>query len=149
VLEGLMIGRVVGPCLLPPVEERHRRRNEKLHALTSAKRMATKPNDVLGLSDLKCVTETADALVAVGLAKRVGGGWRCALNGNVLFEGENKIVTTGTFDAIEVPKLKVHQAEPSKPANAMFEDIMFDDDLIAKMMANILSHGMTLADISG
>jgi hypothetical protein len=70
-------------------------------------------------------------------------------DGNVLFEGENKIVTTGTFDVIERPKLKVHQAEPSKPAAAMFEDIMFDDDLIAKMMANILSHGMTLADISG
>ena len=323
--------------MLPPVEERHRRRNENLRALTGAKqwafkRMAMKPNDVLVLSDLKCVTETADALVAAGLAERVGGGWQCALNnfgvqdvltwcklyqldsliyvplgivsarqpggpehyvrctnhnalsnvleilpiqgfpgvnskplyarharqeewvlteasesdraklrekgffldeispldelpieaqmvtasiflrhakpvpsesmsdipalaerfaqadagmwaaahamargeeagrpvkvetrspnlagkitasaddGNVLFERENKIVTIGTFDVVDVPKLKVHQPEPFTPAAAMFEDIEFDDALIAKMMANIVSHGITLEDNSG
>ncbi|HEX3449455.1 MAG TPA: hypothetical protein VHS97_14455, partial [Isosphaeraceae bacterium] len=68
--------------MLPPVEERHQRRNEKCRALTSAKRwafkrMAMKPTDVLGLSDLKCVTEAADALVAAGLAEPVGDCWRC------------------------------------------------------------------------
>ena len=33
-----------------------------------------KPNDVLGLSDLNCVSESAHALVAAGLAERVGDG---------------------------------------------------------------------------
>ena len=29
------------------------------------------------------------------------------------------------------------------------DDIEFDDDLIAKMMANIVANGMTLADLGG
>jgi hypothetical protein len=51
----------------------------------------------------------------------------------------------------ERPNLKIHQPEP-EPVNkvhAVFEDIVFDDVLIAKMMANLASHGMTLEDISG
>ena len=33
--------------------------------------------------------------------------------------------------------------------HAVFDDIEFDDDLIAKMMANMASNGMTLADLGG
>ena len=33
--------------------------------------------------------------------------------------------------------------------HAVFDDIEFDDDLIAKMMANIAANGMTLADLGG
>ena len=47
------------------------------------------------------------------------------------------------------PTLKVHQPEPPKEVHAVFDDIEFDDDLIAKMMANMASNGMTLADLGG
>jgi hypothetical protein len=50
---------------------------------------------------------------------------------------------------IETPKLKVHQPEPAKKVHAVFDKIEFDDDLIAKMKANIASNGMTLADLGG
>jgi hypothetical protein len=57
----------------------------KLQALSSAKRsafkrMALKPNEVFSPSDLKCVTETADALVTARLAEQVGDGWWCSLD---------------------------------------------------------------------
>jgi hypothetical protein len=67
---------------------------------------------------------------------------------------ESMIVNDGKAEPkpkSERPKLKVHQPEP-EPVNrvhAVFEDIVFDDVLIAKMMANLASHGMTLEDISG
>jgi clan AA aspartic protease (TIGR02281 family) len=67
---------------------------------------------------------------------------------------ESTIVNDGKVEPkpkSERPKLKVHQPEP-EPVNrvhAVFEDIVFDDVLIAKMMANLASHGMTLEDISG
>ncbi len=85
-------------------------------------------------------------------------------NGNVLFEGEHEIVTIGVNDVItlkatiaadevavvaETPKLKVHQPEPEKKPHAVFDDIEFDDALIAKMMANIAANGMSLADLGG
>jgi hypothetical protein len=49
----------------------------------------------------------------------------------------------------ETPKLKVHQPEPEKKPHAVFDDIEFDDALIAKMMANIAANGMSLADLGG
>ena len=49
-------------------------------------------------------------------------------------------VTIG--EPAEKPKLKVHQPEPAKKVHAVFDDIEFDDDLIAKMMANIAANGM-------
>ena len=33
--------------------------------------------------------------------------------------------------------------------HAVFDDIEFDDDLIAKMMANMASNGMSLSDLGG
>ncbi len=50
---------------------------------------------------------------------------------------------------LETTKLRVHKPEPAKKVHAVFDDIEFDDDLIAKMMANIASNGMTLADLGG
>jgi hypothetical protein len=81
----------------------------------------------------------------------------------VLFEGENKIATVGINEVIKVvyeasaadaavaetPKLKVHQPEPEKKPHAVFDDIEFDDALIAKMMQNIAANGMSLADLGG
>ena len=48
-------------------------------------------------------------------------------------------------------ELKVYKPEPTLPpaTHAIFEDIEFDDELIAKMMANIAANGMTLADLGG
>jgi hypothetical protein len=55
------------------------------HAQRQAfKRMALHPDDVLKLSQLKCISDTADKLVAVGLAERVGHGWRCTVAGQEL-----------------------------------------------------------------
>jgi hypothetical protein len=55
------------------------------HAQRQAfKRMALRPDEVLGLGQMKCLTDTADALVAAGLAERVDGGWRCTVHGQVL-----------------------------------------------------------------
>ena len=52
------------------------------HAQRQAfKRMALHPDEVLNLAKLKCISDTADKLVAVGLAERVGLGWRCADGG--------------------------------------------------------------------
>jgi hypothetical protein len=45
--------------------------------------------------------------------------------------------------------LKVHQPEPEKKPHAVFDDIEFDDALIAKMMQNIGANGMTLSDLAG
>ncbi len=47
------------------------------------------------------------------------------------------------------PTLKVHrpEAEPVRKVHAVFDDIEFDDELIAKMMANMASHGMSASDI--
>ena len=47
------------------------------------------------------------------------------------------------------PKLKVHQPEPAKKVHAVFDDIEFDDDLIAKMMANMAANGISLSDLGG
>jgi hypothetical protein len=86
--------------------------------------------------------------------------------GNVLAQATNKIRTLGVNDTITVnptvsvdggepvklgPKLKVHKPEPTPPpaTHAIFEDIEFDDALVAKMMANIAANGMTLADLGG
>ena len=83
---------------------------------------------------------------------------------NVLFEGENKIVTVGIDDVItlnasiavedaavvaETPKLKVHQPEPEKKVHAVVDNIEFDETLIAKMFANLAAHGMALQDLAG
>jgi hypothetical protein len=82
--------------------------------------------------------------------------------GNMLFEGENTIVTVGVDDVITLKasiavdggapaKLKVYKPKPTLPParHAILEDIEFDDALIAKMMANIAANGMTLADLGG
>jgi hypothetical protein len=108
----------------------------------------------------------ADAKELVGKFKISGG------DGNVLVEAEDKIVRTGSNDVLTVnfadpvqrgngdtiqakyavsmpgdkPVLKVHQPEPGKKQNAVFEDIEFDDALIAKLMANIGANAMTSAD---
>ena len=60
-----------------------------LAALTHAqrqafKRMALHPEEVQSLAKLKCIGDTADTLVAVGLAERVDLGWRCAVAGQAL-----------------------------------------------------------------
>ena len=83
-------------------------------------------------------------------------------DGNMLIEGENTIVTVGVDDVITLKasiavdggapaKLKVYKPEPTMPpaTHAIFEDIEFDDALIAKMMANIAANGLTLADLGG
>lgn len=47
-------------------------------------------------------------------------------------------------------RLKLHRPGPqtkSKRVYAIYEDIVFDDDLIAKMMANLAAHGLTLEDL--
>lgn len=49
-------------------------------------------------------------------------------------------------------KLKVHQPEPEpapKKVYGTYEDIVFDEDLLAKMMANMNAHSMTLEDLAG
>ena len=84
--------------------------------------------------------------------------------GSVLVEAENKISTARVNDVITVsptvsvaggepvmlgPTLKVHVPEHEKQPHAVFEDIEFDDALIAKMMANIAANGMTFADLGG
>ena len=46
--------------------------------------MALHPDEVLSLGQLKCIGDTANALVAVGVAERVGHGWRCAVAGQAL-----------------------------------------------------------------
>ena len=57
------------------------------------------------------------------------------------------VKVTFTREADEV-KLKVHQPEPEKKPHPVFDDIEFDDVLIAKMMANIAANGMTLDDLA-
>ena len=48
------------------------------------------------------------------------------------------------------PKLRVHTPEPApKKVFETYEDIVFDEDLIAKMMANMASHSTTLEDLAG
>ena len=50
------------------------------------------------------------------------------------------------------PKLKVHRPEPEPAPQKVFaqvDDIVFDDELIAKMMANMAKHGMTAEDTFG
>ena len=56
-----------------------------------------------------------------------------------------KVTFTREADAV---KLKVHQPEPEKKPHAVFDDIEFDDVLIARMMANIAANGMTLDDLA-
>ncbi len=83
-------------------------------------------------------------------------------NGTVLAEMTNPISVVGVNDTITVnptvavdggkpavlgPKLKVHVPEPAKTVHAVFDDIEFDDALIAKMMANIAANGMSLANL--
>ena len=97
-------------------------------------------------------------------------------DGDVMFEGENKLVSTGFDAVVEVravensgveamivsppepepktkrPKLKVHRPEPEPAPQKVFaqvDDIVFDDELIAKMMANMAKHGMTAEDTFG
>jgi hypothetical protein len=85
-------------------------------------------------------------------------------NGAVLAEMTNPMGVIGVNDTITVkptvsvdggepvklgPTLKVHQPEPENTVHAVFDDIEFDDALIAKMMANIAANGMTLADLGG
>ena len=84
-------------------------------------------------------------------------------NGTVLAEMTNPISVVGVNDTITVnptvavdggkpavlgPKLKVHVPEPAKTVHAVFDDIEFDDALIAKMMANIAANGMSLEDLA-
>ena len=45
--------------------------------------------------------------------------------------------------------LKIHQPEPAKKVRAVFDEIEFDDDLIAKMMANMAANGLSLSDLGG
>ncbi len=49
-------------------------------------------------------------------------------------------------------RCKPHRPRPkpeSKKVYGTFEDIVLDDVLIAKMMANMAAHGMTLEDLAG
>jgi hypothetical protein len=49
-----------------------------------------------------------------------------------------------------VNTLKVHRPEPApKRTFGTYHDIVYDEDLIAKMMANMASHSMTLEDLAG
>lgn len=53
---------------------------------------------------------------------------------------------------VERPNLKVHQPEPEpapKKVYGQVDDDIFDDALLAKMMANLASHGMSADDIFG
>jgi hypothetical protein len=85
-------------------------------------------------------------------------------NGTVLAEMTNPICMVGVNDVITInptvsvdggepvklgPQLRVHQPEPEKKPHAVFDDIEFDDALIAKMMANIAANGMSLSDLGG
>ena len=56
-------------------------------------------------------------------------------------------------EASRESELKVHRPEPEpvpppKSADPL-DDIVFDDAMIARMMANMSSHGMSAADIFG
>ena len=101
-----------------------------------------------------------DALVA-DAAEPVGEFTITDGDGNMLVECENKISNAGINDTItinptvsvdggEPAKLKAHKPEPTSPlaTHAIFEDIEFDDALVAKMMANIATNGMTLEDLA-
>jgi hypothetical protein len=76
---------------------------------------------------------------------------------NVLFYGEKRNVAVGKNyvlaakceAAAEAPKLKVRKPEPEKKVHAVFDDIEFDDALLAKMMANIAKNGMSVSALSG
>ena len=58
------------------------------------------------------------------------------------------VAVDGGKPAVLGPKLKVHMPEPAKTVHAVFDDIEFDDALIAKMMANIAANGLTLDDLA-
>ena len=58
-------------------------------------------------------------------------------------------VTVEVAGTPETTKLRVHLPEPEKKVHAVFDDIEFDDDLVAKMMANMASNGMSLSDLGG
>ena len=107
--------------------------------------------------------ERRDALVA-DARELVGKFTISDGDGSVLVEAENKISTARVNDVITVsptvsvdggepvmrgPTLKVHVPEPEKQPHVVFEDIEFDDALIAKMMANIAANGTSLSDLAG
>ena len=118
--------------------------------------MARRP-EIVELFDKRRDALVADAAELVGKFTITDG------DGNVLVEAENKISTAcvnvvititptvsvdGGKPAVLGPKLKVHVPEPAKTVHAVFDDIEFDDALIAKMMANIAANGMSLEDLA-
>jgi hypothetical protein len=132
----------------------------EFHVAECVEEMAAAHPDIVEL-----FAEHHDALVA-DAAELVGKFTVMDGDGNVLAEAENKIVTTGVNDVLQVTfdepvqctgdtvvkaeyTLKVHQPEPERKVHAVFEDIEFDDALLAKMMANIAANGMTLSDLGG
>jgi hypothetical protein len=103
-----------------------------------------------------------DSLAAAALDQSVRDdeGRVPACNGNVSHRNQNAapwssavggVIQDERKKAEPKPKLRVHQPEPEplRKVHAVFEDIVFDDDLMAKMMANMASHGMSAADIFG
>jgi hypothetical protein len=114
--------------------------------------------EIVELFDRRRDTLVADAAKLVGTFTISDG------DGNVLVEAENKMSTACVNDVITInptvsvdgsepvklgPALKVHVCEPEKKPHAVFDDIEFDDALIAKMMANIAANGMTVQDLAG
>jgi hypothetical protein len=60
-------------------------------------------------------------------------------------------MATSETEPVAPVKLKVHEPEPEPETDGVLtaDEIVFDEELIAKMFANLAAHGLTLKDLAG